>query len=457
MGRILSFAIAAAIACCPALSLAADNSEAAVSPVGKSVGDFSLKDYRGKDHALAEHKGKPVVLAFIGAECPLAKSYAPRLQSLSEEFGKQGVAFLGIDANQQDNLTEIGAYARVHGITFPVLKDNNNEIADRLGAVRTPEVFLLDKDHVVRYWGRIDDQYGFKTGAGYVKPKLRDRSLANAITEVLAGKEVSNPVVKADGCFIGRVTKSAPKGDDHLLEPDRADPAEPLRRVPSRGRDRRRSRWRSYDEVVGWAEMIEEVVNEGRMPPWFADPQYGDFSNDCRLSDDEKQQVNAWVDNGCPEGNRKDLPTPRKFVEGWQIGQPDQIDLHGDEPYTVPAEGHRRIPVLHRRSGLEGRQVGSSAPSAAGQPGRGASHHRLRASRRDGGRRFGSRGGCRRLCPGQTPCRQPARHGEPRPGRLEADVPDALHAQRRRSRRIAATWASSSPIPRPSTVGAGRT
>ena len=62
-----------------------------------------------------------------------------------------------------------------------MLKDNNNEIADKLGAVRTPEVFLLDKNHVVRYWGRIDDQYGFKTGAGYVKPKLNQRNLADAI------------------------------------------------------------------------------------------------------------------------------------------------------------------------------------------------------------------------------------------------------------------------------------
>ena len=72
---------------------------------------------------------------------------------------------------------------------------------------------MLDKDRVVRYWGRIDDQYGFKTGAGYVKPKLNERNLADAITEVLAGKSVTKPVVKADGCFIGRVAKQKPHGD----------------------------------------------------------------------------------------------------------------------------------------------------------------------------------------------------------------------------------------------------
>jgi hypothetical protein len=75
------------------------------------------------------------------------------------------------------------------------------------------------------------------------------------------------------------------------------------------------------------------------MPPWFADPKHGHFTNDARLSDEEKKQIYAWVDNGCPQGDPKDLPEPRKFVEGWQIGQPDQIVYMRDEPYTVPAEG----------------------------------------------------------------------------------------------------------------------
>ena len=137
---------------------------------------FSLPDVHGQPRSLDEFQGKPVVVAFMGTECPLAKTYAPRLEELAAEFGKQGVAFLGIDANSQDTLTELAAYGRVHKLTFPLLKDNNNEVADKFGAVRTPEVFLLDKDHVVRYWGRIDDQYGFKTGAGYVKPKLQKPS-----------------------------------------------------------------------------------------------------------------------------------------------------------------------------------------------------------------------------------------------------------------------------------------
>src|ERR1700674_1382982 len=124
MGRFWKTAVAGLIACCGSLAIAADT---AGSPVGKKVESFSLPDFHGKLYSLADYKDKLVVVAFIGTECPLAKSYAPRLKDLAAEFEKQGVVFLAVDSNQQDSLTELGSYARVHGLTFPVLKDNNNE------------------------------------------------------------------------------------------------------------------------------------------------------------------------------------------------------------------------------------------------------------------------------------------------------------------------------------------
>ena len=68
------------------------------------------------------------------------------------------------------------------------------------------------RENAIRYAGRIDDQYGFKTGAGYAKPRLERSDLVAAIDELLAGKEVSHPLVKAEGCLIGRV-KHEPRGD----------------------------------------------------------------------------------------------------------------------------------------------------------------------------------------------------------------------------------------------------
>jgi peroxiredoxin/mono/diheme cytochrome c family protein len=346
MGKIWQVALAAALVVCAPGVLAAETDSrpadqaAAESPIGKQVENFSLPDFHGKQHSLDQFKGRPVVLAFLGVECPLVKNYAPRLNELAAEFAKDNVAFLGINANVQDSLSEIGDFVRTYQLTFPVLKDNNNVVADKLGAVRTPEVFLLDKDHVVRYWGRIDDQYGFKTGAGYVRPKLRNRFLADAMTQMLTGQEIAQPVVEAHGCFIGRVAKVETKSDSDVTYSKQIARIMQNRCVEChREGEVAPFTLGSYDDVTAWAETIREVVDEGRMPPWFADPKYGHFKNDARLTDEEKSQLHAWIDAGCPEGDPKDLPEPRVFVDGWKIGKPDQIVYMSDESYHVPAEG----------------------------------------------------------------------------------------------------------------------
>src|SRR6185437_16735941 len=136
-----------------AMSAAALGGEA-TSPVGKTIENFKLQDYLGSWHELKDFSDhRAVVVVFLGAECPLAKLYAPRLVELAKEYGPRGAAFVGIDANQQDSLAEIARYADAHGIDFPLLKDPGNRVADQFGAVRTPEAFLLDRRRVVRYWG----------------------------------------------------------------------------------------------------------------------------------------------------------------------------------------------------------------------------------------------------------------------------------------------------------------
>src|SRR5438132_3412037 len=172
-------------------SLAMARAEATTSPVGKKVETFTLRDYRGAERSLQDFANHELmVLAFTGTECPVAKLYAPRLAELAKEYGPKGVAFIGINANQQDSISAIGQYAKTYGLSLPILKDVSNVLADRLGAQRTPEVFVLDRQRVVRYWGRIDDQYG----VGYTRPKPGRRDLAVALAELLAGKPVSVPV-----------------------------------------------------------------------------------------------------------------------------------------------------------------------------------------------------------------------------------------------------------------------
>ncbi len=82
----------------------------------------------------------------------------------------------------------------------------------------------------------------------------------------------------------------------------------------------------SYRQVRGWGKMIKEVTNDGRMPPWHADPSVGKWSNDRSLTKDEKAMVAAWVDGGMPQGNPADLKTSEAVNKSeWRIGEPDMI------------------------------------------------------------------------------------------------------------------------------------
>ncbi|HUK89173.1 MAG TPA: thiol-disulfide isomerase [Blastocatellia bacterium] len=93
-----------------------------------------------------------------------------------------------------------------------------------------------------------------------------------------------------------------------------------------------------YKQVRPWARSIREKVLTREMPPWFADPSHGEFSNDCRLSQNEIDLVSAWVDGGAKEGDPKDMPPNPTFTEGWQIGKPD-VTLSMTEDFNIPAQG----------------------------------------------------------------------------------------------------------------------
>jgi hypothetical protein len=94
----------------------------------------------------------------------------------------------------------------------------------------------------------------------------------------------------------------------------------------------------TYKEARPWARSIREKVVSREMPPWHADPHYGEFSNDRRLSQKDIATVVAWVDQGAKEGDPKDLTSAPAFVEGWHIGKPDVV-LSMQEEHAVEAEG----------------------------------------------------------------------------------------------------------------------
>jgi hypothetical protein len=272
----------------------------------------------------------------------LNNQYLPVLTELHTEYSTKDVAFVGINANTQDSRERVAAHARQNAIPFPVVKDVGNKVADQLGARRTPEAIVVDNNGIIRYQGRIDDQFGI----GYAragKPTRRD--LAEALDEILAGKLVSVPKTEVAGCCIGRVAKPKENGRityakqvSRILQNNCQECHRPGQIAPMS--------LLTFEDALAWSDTIREVITEGRMPPWYADPQYGKFSNDRRLSPEDKETLLAWLDNGTPRGEDKDLPPPRSFPEGWSIGKPDVI-ISMPTPFEVPAKAPEGVPYQY--------------------------------------------------------------------------------------------------------------
>ena len=295
---------------------------------------FSLKDVSRHEVALADFNDKKaVVIVFTGTECPVNNYYMPRLKQLHGKYAVKGVQFLAINSNPQDSAEKVADHAKHEDLPFPVLKDADQKVADLLRAERTPEVVLLDSRRTICYRGRIDDQYG----VGFRRAQPTRRDLVEALDEVLAGKPVSMARTQVAGCLIARPKKTAVTGkityanqiarlfQKNCQECHRPGEIGPFSLL-------------TYRQAKGWADMIQETVRDGRMPPWYADPRYSKFANDRRLSNDEKETLLAWIEQGCPKGDDKDLPAPKEWHQGWWIGKPDAV-ISMQEDFTVPADG----------------------------------------------------------------------------------------------------------------------
>src|SRR4029079_13427519 len=138
-------------------------------------------------------------------------------------------------------------------------------------------------------------------------------------------KAVSKPNVPAAGCLIGRAVPAkeagavtftkhvAPILQRHCQECHRPGMIGPMALL-------------TYDDAVAWSAMIQEVVQERRMPPWHADPKFGTFANDRSLPKEDRDTLLNWVAQGCAKGDAKDLPPAREFASSeWTIGKPDVV------------------------------------------------------------------------------------------------------------------------------------
>lgn len=179
-----------------------DKPQAPSRLIGKPVADFQLPRVSdGQMETLyGNRKQRLTVLFVVSATCPCSGKYNARMRELARLYEPQGVRFVAINASANEPPEEIAAHARKAGWTYPVLKDANNRIADRLEARVTPEAFVMDAQGILRYHGRIDDNRD--------PTRVQSHDLRNALDLLLAGRPPSRPDVPAFGCAIYRARRN---------------------------------------------------------------------------------------------------------------------------------------------------------------------------------------------------------------------------------------------------------
>jgi peroxiredoxin len=164
--------------------------------VGQPAPDFALKDTSGKSHSLKAYRGRTVVIGFVGTKCPIANAYITRMNNIAAEYKAKNVVFFGINSNVTEPLKLVKEHATKANYVFSILKDESNVVADSFGATVTPEMYIIDGEGVLRYHGRVDNASDER--------RVERHDLRVALDELLTGKPISKPDLKAFGCVIKR-------------------------------------------------------------------------------------------------------------------------------------------------------------------------------------------------------------------------------------------------------------
>ena len=169
--------------------------------IGDKATDFSLKNIDGTFVSLSDYKdAKGFIVIFTCNTCPYAVMYEDRIIDLHNKYASQGYPVIAINPNDPevkagDSQAEMKVRAEEKGFSFPYLFDAGQAVYPQYGATKTPHVYLLDADHVVKYIGAIDDnpQSTESVGVKYVEA---------AIAAMDKGMDPRPATTKAIGCSI---------------------------------------------------------------------------------------------------------------------------------------------------------------------------------------------------------------------------------------------------------------
>lgn len=169
--------------------------------VGDTATDFKLKSVDNKYYSMADYKdAKGFIVVFTCNHCPFAVKYEDRIIDLAKKYKSKGYVLLAINPNDpvaqpDDSFEKMQVRAKEKKFSFPYLFDEGQKIYPQYGATKTPHVFLLDKNKVVKYIGAIDDNVEDAKA-------VKEHYLENAIAALEKGQEPNPNTTKAIGCSI---------------------------------------------------------------------------------------------------------------------------------------------------------------------------------------------------------------------------------------------------------------
>ena len=305
-----------------------------------------LLDLAGQVHVPGERDGsRGVAIVFLSPTCSTCQGAVPELNRLARLAATENIEFYGVVPEVPLTRADIAARFGRHDVQFPVLLDHAGECTHRLAPTHVPEAFVIDRDGAISYRGHIGDVAApdeRAAGDESAPPAADGAGLAAAIGALASGRRTDVSRVPAVGTPLDALSRPADvQADDSqpvnyarhvapILHAHCADCHRPGEVAPFP--------LLSYDDASKRAEWIRDVTSAGIMPPWQARAGYGHFRGARRLSEREREILAAWAEAGAPAGDADDLPPPRWFAAGWQLGEPDLV-LEMTAPFAVPADG----------------------------------------------------------------------------------------------------------------------
>jgi peroxiredoxin len=170
------------------------------------IHDFRLPATDGKEYSPSDFSDADIlVIIFMCNHCPYVKAVISRFVKLQKEYYDKGVRFLGINSNDdegypEDSFEKMKEYYKEWKMNFPYLRDKTQEVARKFEAICTPDIYVYNKNRILKYRGRLDDNRNDES-------QVTSHDLKDAIDGLLSGKENIENQKTSIGCSIKWINK----------------------------------------------------------------------------------------------------------------------------------------------------------------------------------------------------------------------------------------------------------